>query len=206
MFEPFPKMARLSREVIVTEKIDGSNAQIIIFPRGCVSMEQGPSADPLTEVDGNLIYAGSRTRLITPGKSTDNFGFAAWVHENAPALVRLGPGRHFGEWYGKGIQRGYGLDEKRFMLFNTTRWGEPDTRQYLNEVFGGRVEVATVIEQGPFDTTKINNLVEEMRQYGSYHVKGFHPAEGVVVYHTQAHWNLKVTTEKDEQPKGVSNA
>ena len=57
-FKPFPKMARLSREIIITEKLDGTNAQVFI-----------------TE-DGDL-FAGSRTRWITP--QDDNYGFARWV-------------------------------------------------------------------------------------------------------------------------------
>jgi hypothetical protein len=66
----------------------------------------------------------SRSRWITP--DDDNFGFAAWVEANRDELLTLGPGRHFGEWWGSGIQRGYGLPkgEKRFSLFNVSRWGE----------------------------------------------------------------------------------
>jgi hypothetical protein len=44
--------------------------------------------------------------------------------EHRDDLLTLGPGRHFGEWWGAGIQRRYGLTEKRFSLFNVTRWGE----------------------------------------------------------------------------------
>ena len=74
-------MARLSRECVISEKIDGINAQILI-----------------TESGG--IFAGSRTRWITP--EDDNFGFAAWVEENKEELIKLGVGRHFGEFYGRG--------------------------------------------------------------------------------------------------------
>ena len=41
-FVPFPKMARLRRDILITEKIDGTNAQIVIVPRG-------------TYADGNLF-------------------------------------------------------------------------------------------------------------------------------------------------------
>jgi hypothetical protein len=93
-FREFPKMARLSREIIITEKIDGTNAQIFIGE------------------DGEFL-CGSRTRWITP--ENDNYGFAKWAYERKDDLIRdLGPGRHFGEWWGQGIQRGYGLKEKRF--------------------------------------------------------------------------------------------
>jgi hypothetical protein len=102
-FSEFPKMARLSREVIITEKIDGTNAQILI-------------------TKDNRLLTGSRTRWITP--NDDNYGFAKWVEENREEVLKLGIGRHFGEWWGSGIQRGYNLPkgEKRFSLFNVSRW------------------------------------------------------------------------------------
>jgi hypothetical protein len=102
-FIEFPKMARFAREIIVTEKIDGTNAQVWISD------------------DGTDIRAGSRNRWLT--YSEDNFGFAKWVMDHRDELLTLGPGRHFGEWWGSGIQRRYGLDEKRFSLFNVSRWG-----------------------------------------------------------------------------------
>lgn len=80
-FEPFPKIARLSREIVVTEKIDGTNAQVFI-------------------TDDGRVLAGSRTRWLTP--ESDNFGFAAWVHANQFNLKQLGQGRHYGEWWGAG--------------------------------------------------------------------------------------------------------
>lgn len=84
-FTEFPKMARLSREIIITEKIDGTNAQILITESG-------------------ELFVGSRTRWITV--QDDNFGFAKWVSENKETIMQLGKGRHFGEWWGSGIQRG----------------------------------------------------------------------------------------------------
>lgn len=102
-FQEFPKIARLSRDIIITEKIDGTNAQILI-----------------TE-DGD-IFPGSRTKWITT--KDDNHGFAKYVEGNKTELLKLGKGRHFGEWWGSGIGRGYGLQkgEKRFSLFNVGRW------------------------------------------------------------------------------------
>jgi hypothetical protein len=97
-FREFQKISRFYRDVIITEKIDGTNAQIYI-------------------TDNGKIYAGCRTRWITPGKKTDNFGFASWVKEHESELLKLGTGRYFGEWFGKGIQRGYGLVDKKLYLF-----------------------------------------------------------------------------------------
>lgn len=69
-FVPFPKMARLSREIIVTEKIDGTNGQIYIGE------------------DGEFLI-GSRTRWITP--EMDNHGFARWATDHKDELMQLGP-------------------------------------------------------------------------------------------------------------------
>ena len=118
-FIPFPKMPRLSREVIITEKIDGTNAQIFI-------------AD-----DCETMLVGSRNRWITP--VDDNAGFARWCEENYEELLKLGPGRHFGEWWGRGIQRNYGLKEKRLSLFNVDRWARarPDCCHVVPVLYRG---------------------------------------------------------------------
>lgn len=78
-FREFPKIARLNRECLITEKIDGTNASILI-----------------TE-DGQFL-TGSRTRWITP--QDDNYGFSKWAHDHRDELMQLGPGHHFGEWWG----------------------------------------------------------------------------------------------------------
>lgn len=122
-FQAFPKMARLSRQCIITEKIDGTNAQILIAPTKDIIIPLGGGAGAVyydLGENGMTVFAGSRNRWIIPGD--DNFGFAAWVSDNIPELLKLGPGRHFGEWWGGGIQRGYALNEKRFSLFNVSRW------------------------------------------------------------------------------------
>lgn len=174
-FFEFPKMARLSREMSVTEKIDGTNAQV------CISE------------DGE-IRAGSRTRWITP--EDDNFGFAAWVRDNREGLLPLGPGMHYGEWWGKGIQRNYGLSERRFSLFNAARWTD-DVRPTC-------CHVVPMLWRGQFDTTMVSSILETMREQGSHAAPGFMKPEGVVVFHFAAGHGFKKTLEKDELPKGLA--
>src|SRR5262245_32131020 len=124
-FQPFNKIARLNRNCTITEKIDGTNASVEIVSKLAVD----PGADGLLETMRRFVIAedaevamlaGSRTRYITP--TDDNMGFAKWVEANAEQLLALGPGRHYGEWWGQKIQRTYGLTEKRFSLFNVSRW------------------------------------------------------------------------------------
>lgn len=68
-FVEFPKMARLNRECIITEKIDGTNA--------CIKITE----------DGQFL-TGSRSRWITP--DDDNFGFSKWAHDRKDDLMKLG--------------------------------------------------------------------------------------------------------------------
>lgn len=171
-FEPFPKMPRLSRDIVVTEKIDGTNAQIFITEE----ME---------------IYAGSRNRWLTV--KDDNFGFARWVDSNLKELLELGPGRHFGEWWGCGIQRGYGLTEKRFSLFNTARW------KYDN--VPACCSVVPVLYEGDFILADIDFQVFRLEMSGSLAAPGYMKPEGIVIFHTAANLCFKKTIEKDEMPK-----
>ncbi len=85
IFEAFPKIPRLFRDVTITEKLDGTNAQVWI-----TSEFQGDrSTLPIVADFGEtVILAGSRQRFITP--DDDNFGFARWVREHAEELLGLG--------------------------------------------------------------------------------------------------------------------
>jgi hypothetical protein len=103
LFRAWPKTPRIeNRKEFYTEKIDGTNACIII-------------------TDDGQLYCQSRNRMIVP--ADDNYGFARWAYERSNELNQLGEGYHYGEWWGLGIGRGYNQEKKRFSLFNTKRWG-----------------------------------------------------------------------------------
>ena len=183
-FVGWPKIARLNRDIVVTEKIDGTNAAIGI-----------------TE-DGD-VYAQSRTRIISP--LHDNFGFAAWVEEHKDELRdTLGVGLHFGEWWGKGIQRGYGLDHRRFSLFNAKRWAPADAAGALYSSELWQLHVVPVLYEGPMSTVSIEKVLEELRAVGSVASPGYTKPEGIVVFHAAASTMFKVTLEGDEKPKGAA--
>jgi RNA ligase len=172
-FFPFPKIPRLVRDVVITEKLDGTNASV-------------HWNDEMTE-----MRVASRSRWIKVGD--DNFGFAAWAEKNREVLRELGPGAHFGEWWGKGIQRGYGLTEKRFSLFNAARWGVARP---------ACCHVVPTLYAGPFRTSVCDELIAMLRDKGSAAVDGWKPAEGIVVFHSAAYVLFKQTIEKDGEPKG----
>lgn len=177
-FEEFPKMARLNRECYITEKIDGTNAQIYILQ------------------DFKTMFVGSRSRWINP--SDDNYGFAKWCAINYEDLLKLGPGKHFGEWWGSGCQRGYGLKngEKRFSLFNVDRWGDENVRPKC-------CSVVPLLYAGYFSTNAVEGALDLLRTQGSHASPGFMNPEGVVIYHTAARSSFKVTLKNDAQPKSV---
>lgn len=197
-FQPFPKIARLSRESIVTEKIDGTNAQVHIIDASKDAILD--HVQMVADVGNFAIYAGSRTRYITP--TDDNFGFAAWVKAHAEELCRLGEGRHYGEWWGLGIQRGYGQTMKRFSLFNVGRWGVDRDREKFPMDAPACCSVVPVLWRGEFDSARVSECVERLRQNGSVAAPGFMKPEGVVVFHAASGTLHKKTLEKDEQPKG----
>ncbi len=193
-FIPFPKIPRLNRTVVVTEKIDGTNACVVIEKADPLSLIQPDKCVRVFLEDGSILDIGaqSRNRIITPG-GDDNFGFAKWVQENATELAKLGIGHHYGEWWGKGIQREYGLNERRFSLFNTARWGE--TRPACCHV------VPVLKVWNTFEGA--DSAIRDLRAYGSIAAPGFMNPEGVVAFHSASGQMFKVLIENDDKPKGA---
>jgi hypothetical protein len=181
-FVEWPKIARLSRSCVITEKIDGTNASIYV--------PELPG-----EADDRPFLVGSRTRWITP--EDDNHGFARWAYEHVDELLQLGPGHHFGEWWGGGVQRGYGLQkgEKRFSLFNVTRWAESRP---------ACCHVVPTLYRGEFSTLSAVEALHKLESEGSVAAPGFMRPEGIVIYHEAARVMFKKTIEKDSEPKGKS--
>jgi hypothetical protein len=172
-FREFQKIPRLNREVIVTEKIDGTNACVVVGEDGSIA-------------------AQSRSRLITP--QDDNYGFAKWVQEHADELKALGPGYHYGEWWGLGINRNYGVPSKHFSLFNVSRW-----------LFDRPAccDVVPVLRTGVGFGCVYEGL-EYLKRTGSVAAPGFMKPEGVIAFHSQGNLLFKATLEKDEEWKGKS--
>jgi len=165
------------------------------------------------------MWAGSRTRWLTT--ASDNFGFANWVVDNATELFGLGEGHHFGEWWGSGIQRGYGFKngERFFSLFNALRWVEHDKPTYVIENQNPKAEpkftenapacckVVPILDRCLFDDTYddipvVDAALRDLKRYGSVAAPNYMNPEGVVVYHVAGNVGFKKTIDNDEQPKG----
>jgi RNA ligase-like protein len=166
-FMHWPKIPRVANvQCYITEKIDGTNALIAI----------GPDSSGAPE-----FRVGSRNRWITPEQ--DNYGFARWAYEHRELLLRLGEGYHYGEWWGQGIQRGYGLSERRFSLFDTRRWGGPGHNELAARGLGELVSVVPMIGGCSLDnlSATMTFLWEYLQANGSVAAPGFMRPEGFVV-------------------------
>ena len=182
-FKEFKKIPRYSRDCIITCKIDGTNGLIYIDEK-------------------NNIFAGSKNRWLWGSVQdeihTDNQGFAKWVKENKQDLLKLGKGYHYGEWMGQGIQRNYGLKEKRFYLFNVSKWGDESIRPSC-------CRVVPTLFKGEFTTENILRVLENLKRCGSWAVPGYLQPEGIVIFHVQSGHFYKKTIVGDEKPKGASD-
>ncbi len=197
VFRPFGKIPRLRRSCLITEKIDGTNAQV------CIERVDEHPDDPFVVATVGApegmyaIRAGSRSRYLTV--DSDNFGFAVWVADHAAELTSLGEGRHYGEWWGQGIQRRYDQDRKRFSLFNAARWGDD-----AGNIRPGCCDVVPVLFSGIFDTEAVDAAIDRLRTFGSLAAPGFDRPEGVIVYQVAARSYGKVLLENDELPKSIA--
>ena len=128
------------------------------------------------------------------------------MSERAAGLIEiLGEGRHYGEFWGAGIQRKYGLTngDKRFSLFNTAKW-LPVLKERETKGWGipAGLGVVPVMYEGPFVTREVEDQIFRLRTFGSLAVPNYMDPEGVVVYHHAANAYFKVTVKDDEKPKG----
>lgn len=186
-FAKWPSIQRLSSETCwITEKVDGTNG-VIFVPE-----------DPTQPV-----LAGSRERWLTQEdgqpaeKRKDNFNFSAWVYDRRESLRRLGPGYHYGEFYGAGIQRRYGLTGKRWASFEYWR----DDIQIQD------VDVVPVLYTGELTAGLLDEYIDHLKTQGSVIVPGWMQPEGIVLtFKNMKSAKFKKLCENDKIHKSQVNA
>ena len=165
-FTPYAKTPRLgTKPMHITEKLDGTNASVNV-------------------VDGRIVCIASKKRVISPGKQTDNYSFARWVHHHADQIVQLGDGYHAGEWVGPGIQGNrYKLNERKWFIFNTLRPAD-SLPECVNQV--------PLLCIHAFDTAKIKEVKYELLEMGS-RLNALAVPEGVCIFDTGSYSIFKST-------------
>lgn len=212
-FIPFPKIPRLMKgDIVLTEKIDGTNGVVFVHKVGEADAGHIEPPDIIVDADSGRyqLRAGSRNRWLAPGKmSNDGFGFLAWVQDNAAQLIKLGEGMHRGEWYGAGIQRGYGLEGRSFALFNVGAWCDTnspynhwthDGQQQIPAIRG--LSLVPVLYRGAWFGSSMDPVGEAMRRlrFSGSTINTRFDAEGVMLYHEASGLYFKVPFDGD--PKG----
>src|ERR1019366_8363497 len=90
-FKEFGKIARLNRDIVITEKIDGTNACVVIkevvLGREYVDEYERPTLELNFDTGVYEVGAQSRSRALTV--ENDNYGFAKWVLKNKEALIEV---------------------------------------------------------------------------------------------------------------------
>lgn len=219
-FVKWDSTARLFRDIIITEKLDGTNACVIIERIDEADLLVGEMLEPLPPNralrvfnDAGLsyaVYAQSRNRLITP--SSDNAGFAKWVERNYQQLFYvLGEGRHYGEWWGQGIGRKYDMDRKVFSVFNTAGWysenmGTPETREVRAHKSGIDINCVPVLAELTFNESAIREVAYGLKVNGSvateeYTSEAYPNPEGICIYHKAADTIFKYTFDSNDKHK-----
>lgn len=179
-FEAFPKITRFTNvECVITEKIDGTNAALVFDESGALTCQ-------------------SRKRNITP--DDDNYGFARWAHDRSDDLFRFfGEGRHFGEWWGSGVQRGYGVSTKLFTPFNVGRFNTEIAPDEWPEQCVPLPILATCPLAELADT--LASVEAEMLRGGSVIADGFPNPEGVMIWSRSTGY---IKHPFDPAPKGLA--
>ena len=189
LFKSFKSIENIDRlDVYITQKIHGTNAQILIeedltlkdshceslnydpTPYGIFSNATYINLDSTKKITG----IGSRSRWLE--YDDDNYGFCNFVLENENEFLKLPAGRYYGEWCVKGINSGEGLSDRKFVLFNPYLKLEslPPQTVLVPLLFEGKIRAADLNDV-------INDTFSSLKQNGSSLCPGFMEPEGIVI-------------------------
>ena len=209
-YASFPSIERLENiYCVISEKVDGTNGLIEIN-------EVFPVGEP-KEIQ---IRFGSRNRYIT--FNNDNADFANFFRhyearfkdvaadiilkelevsgETLTECQEQYPLRIYGEWFGSGIQRGYGLKDKFFMPFSTF---------YAEKLI--EYQVPNIVKPNIMYTGKFNKLTADMCMntlaiHGSGIIKDYKRPEGIVIHFPKYNFRLKQTFEGSKWEQSIPKA
>ena len=133
-------------------------------------------------------------RVRRPGSETTLTSWSDWVRATTTA-----------NGFGQGVQRGYGLTEKRFALFNVSRFKDARDNGWAENLYPYEKArqvpdcVTTVPLLARVDganlTDSVNLVIEVLESHGSVMVPGFAQPEGVVIFHEGVSAYFKAFTQ-----------
>lgn len=189
---------------VISEKIDGTNGLIQIDYKYDWNGQR---------YDDHLVQFGSRNRYITT--TDDNAGFANYFTPHiasictlAESLINYGDNDNpkqdwpiyiYGEWFGKGIQRGYGLDEKYFMPFSSFY------AEHMIKAGIPNIMMPNIMYTGKFSLEVVDNCMNRLTS-GGFHtlITNYDYPEGVVIYFPKYNFRLKQTFEGSKWERNIT--
>ncbi len=178
-FIKYLKTKRFTSNIIITEKIDGTNAQLV------------------WDEDHQILRCGSRNRYLNYSYEPDNFGFAAWVDKNREVLTKYFKDFDYpiyGEWWGKGIQRGYEVDQKYFSIFHTGLFGD----KIPQELYNIGVRYVPVLYEGLNVDDPIHTIYHQLFDQGSKLKYNYMNPEGICIFFKDTGTIFKMTYEYEK--------
>ncbi len=222
-YSSFPSIERLENiYCIISEKVDGTNGLIEIHNPGSGCSSEQCTAFPCGVKDCSeepVIKFGSRNRYIT--FNDDNAGFANFFRhyearfkdvaadivlkelkvsgETLTECQEQYPLRIYGEWFGSGIQRGYGLKDKFFMPFSTFY------AEKLIEYQVPNIVKPNIMYTGKFSQEIANTCMQTLTN-GSLVIPEFKRPEGIVIHFPKYNFRLKQTFEGSKWEQNIPKA
>ena len=150
------RRSALFRDVTISEKIDGTNAQVFVVAEDRGRRQPGRGlGGSLRKRTTSVSRRGSPIMLTSCASSAQDVISA--------------------EWYGRGIQRRYGLQDRRFALFNSCTDGPRSARR--------AAAIVPVLTTRTMGADVVSECLETLRSGGSLARSGFHAPGGIVIYH-----------------------
>lgn len=194
-FIPYPSIKRGLDFgwMVITEKVDGTNAMFIIENKQIVLI--GSHKEPKKMVNDprwvkQFENAPDKERLLAEEPRKTHYGFAGWIEDHKEELcAKLNDGTYYGEWYGPGINknRDYNLTEKRFAFFQAHKWTDPRRPRVSGS------DVVPILYIGSISTEACERAMEKLAKEGSQIAPGFMNPEGVVIEIPGLHLMRKYT-------------
>ena len=195
---------------VISEKIDGTNGLIEIQNKANNS-----------NTGSMIVKFGSRNRYIS--FSDDNAGFANFFRHYEKKFKNMAkeiiassynedsqtdeiptenyPLRIYGEWFGKGIQRGYGLDDKYFMPFSSFY------AEHMIKAGIPNIMMPNIMYTGKFSLEVVDNCMNCLTS-GSFHnlITNYDNPEGIVIYFPKYNFRLKQTFEGSKWERNITKS
>lgn len=189
-YPSFNKIERLENiYCIISEKIDGTNGLIEI---NYDSVKFGSKNRYLESHEDNAgfmnFYSYHKNIFINTAKELNEKEIEI-SGETLTKYEEIYPIHIYGEWFGKGIQRGYGLDKKFFMPFN------PEYAELLIEHEVPHIVRPYILYEGKFSEKVATSSMHFLKEEGSYVIPKYMKPEGIVIYFPKYNFYLKDTFE-----------